>query len=62
MQTSHDHAHSHAHTHARGHAQPLRAGAGISLLRLSAAARLSIAGLFSVLIWLIVYLVVYRGA
>jgi hypothetical protein len=32
--------------------------AGISLLRLSAAARLSVALTLSVLIWLIVYLVV----
>jgi hypothetical protein len=50
MATPHDHAHHHVHRPA--------IQAGISLLRLSAAARLSIAFALSVLIWLVVYLVV----
>jgi hypothetical protein len=49
MHAPHDHAH-HAH-----HAPPARAG--VSLLRLSAAARMAIAFALSALIWLIVYLV-----
>jgi hypothetical protein len=49
--TPHDHSHRHVHTPA------LAAQAGISLLRLSAPARLGIAFALSALIWLIVYLV-----
>jgi hypothetical protein len=49
MHGSHDHPHHHA---------PVPAvSAGVSLLRLSAAARLSIAAAFSVAIWLIVFAV-----
>jgi hypothetical protein len=49
MHTPHDHAHHHVHAP--------REAAGISLLRLSATVRLSIALSLSALIWLIVYLV-----
>jgi len=50
MHSPHDHTHSHD--------RPPVAPAGISLLRLSAAVRLSVAFAFSALIWAIVYLVV----
>jgi hypothetical protein len=50
MHGSHDHTHSSARRSA--------AQAGISLLRLSAAARLSVALVLSALIWVIVYFVV----
>lgn len=49
MHAPHDHAHHHAH--------PSAVSAGISLLRLSGAARLGLAFALSLLIWLIVYLV-----
>jgi hypothetical protein len=53
MNATHEHAHDHVHV---PRSRPVQAG--ISLLRLSAPGRLAIAFAFSVLIWLIVYLVV----
>ncbi|MBX3521550.1 MAG: hypothetical protein KF835_16190 [Xanthobacteraceae bacterium] len=49
MHTPHEHAHHSAHTP--------RVRTGVSLLRLSATARLGIASILAGLIWLIVYLV-----
>jgi hypothetical protein len=49
----HDHGHVHDHGHKRGHAAPARAPA--SLLRMSAAERLAVAGGAVAAIWMGVF-------
>jgi hypothetical protein len=52
---AHAHAHAHVHDHARAPSLASRAAVGRSLLRLSLAERLAIAGVFVAGIWLSVY-------
>jgi hypothetical protein len=53
--TAHTHVHDHASPHAHAHGPAVRALPGASLLRMSLAARLAIAGGFVAAIWLAVF-------